>query len=70
MVGESKERLSITALSVEELAKVLAAAGGRGVSRQVIEKHLAAGAPRNPDGTMNLIHYAAWLVREVTTRGD
>jgi hypothetical protein len=62
--------LNITALSVEELARVLAAAGGGGVSRQVIEQHLAAGAPRNPDGTMNLIHYAAWLVRSEAVHAD
>ena len=24
----------------------------------------AAGAPLNADGTLNLVHYAAWLVRE------
>jgi hypothetical protein len=29
---------------------------------------LAAGAPANADGTINLVHYAAWLVREMASR--
>jgi len=28
-----------------------------------------AGAPTNADGTLNLVHYAAWLVKEMG-RGD
>jgi hypothetical protein len=28
-----------------------------------------AGAPANPDGTVHLVHYAAWLLREMG-RGD
>ena len=28
-----------------------------------------AGAPANADGTLNLVHYAAWLVKEIG-RGD
>ena len=24
-----------------------------------------AGAPANPDGTLNLVHYAAWLVQQM-----
>ena len=41
-----------------------------GVGREVLEADLAAGAPTNADGTINLVHYAAWLVRELATRGD
>jgi hypothetical protein len=29
-----------------------------------------AGAPTNGDGTINLVHYAAWLVKEMACRGD
>jgi hypothetical protein len=28
---------------------------------EVIDRHLDEGAPTNGDGTMNLVHYAAWL---------
>ena len=30
----------------------------------MLRADLAAGAPTNPDGTINLVHYAAWLARE------
>ena len=43
---------------------MLSAAGGQQVSEALIRKDMAAGAPTNPDGTLNLVHYAAWLVRE------
>ena len=35
----------------------------------VTEELLAAGAPVNSDGTLNLVHYAAWLVKEMTSGG-
>jgi hypothetical protein len=35
----------------------------------MLEADRAAGAPANPDGTVNLVHYAAWLVKE-SGRGD
>jgi hypothetical protein len=28
-----------------------------------------AGAPTNADGSINLVHYAAWLVKEMATGG-
>jgi hypothetical protein len=31
----------------------------------MIEADLADGAPANPDGTINLVNYTAWLVREL-----
>lgn len=39
-------------------------AGARHASPEAIQADLAAGAPSNPDGTLNLIEYAAWLARE------
>ena len=57
------------ALTIAQAAKVLSAAAGRKIGEDVIREDLAAGAPVNPDGTINLLHYAAWLVREVA-HGD
>jgi hypothetical protein len=34
----------------------------------MIEADRAAGAPTNAGGTINLVHYAAWLVREMASR--
>jgi len=60
-MGE-KKALNPMALTAEEAAKML------GVPREWVEEDLAAGAPRNPDGTINLVHYAAWLNRAVAQR--
>jgi len=50
-----KKVLNPAAMTVEEAAKTL------GVSRQWLEADIAAGAPTNADGTINLVHYGAWL---------
>ena len=47
------------ALTVEQVARML------GVSQQKVRDHVAAGAPTGPDGTVNLVHYTAWLNREL-----
>ena len=38
--------------------------------RPELRRDVEAGAPVNPDGTINLVHYAAWLVKEMAARGD
>jgi hypothetical protein len=55
-------RISITALSVSDLAKLLKRTGSRYASEDAIRKDIDSGAPANPDGTINLINYAAWLL--------
>jgi hypothetical protein len=57
-------------LSVEQAAKLLSAAAKVRVPAEQIAADLEAGAPRNPDGTINLVHYAAWLAKEMGRRGD
>jgi hypothetical protein len=51
-------------LSLEEMAKVLSAGGGRKVTVEQIQEDIAAGAPVGRDGTMSLVAYAAWLSQE------
>ena len=58
-----------TSLTVERTAQILSAAGGREVTEDMVRKDIEAGAPVNDDGTINLVHYAAWLVKE-RARGD
>jgi hypothetical protein len=38
----------------------------------MLDADVAAGAPLNADGTLNLMHYAAWLARQSAggERGD
>jgi len=52
---ENPQTLRPTALTAADVARLL------GVPVEVVQKHLAEGAPRAADGTMNLVHYAAWL---------
>jgi hypothetical protein len=47
--------LNPMAMTADDAARAL------GVPREWLEEDLAAGAPRNADGTLNLLHYAAWL---------
>ncbi len=52
-------------LTPEQAAKLLSAAAKVRVPVEQIAADLEIGAPRNPDGTINLVHYAAWLVKEM-----
>jgi hypothetical protein len=61
--------LSPTALSLADAAALLTRAGGEPVTIEMLEADRAAGAPTNADGTLNLVNYAGWLVREIA-RGD
>jgi len=68
MAGNSSVRQAAVnpqALPVEDLVRLLVGAGARRVTVSEIREQIAAGAPTNADGTVNLIHYAAWLAREV-----
>ncbi len=59
------ETPKITALTPAQLARILAAAGSRRITEAMVRADIDAGAPTNADGTINLVHYTAWLVREV-----
>jgi hypothetical protein len=54
------------ALTVEQLARLLAAAGAKSATADAIRRHVARGAPAGADGRMNLMHYMAWLIRELS----
>ncbi len=58
-----------TALTVAQAAKVLSAAGGRRITEEMVRADIDAGAPANADGTVNLVHYTAWLVKETASGG-
>jgi hypothetical protein len=48
-----------------EAARLLARVSGWPITEAMLQADLAAGAPANADGTIHLVHYAAWLVREM-----
>ena len=49
------------ALTVEQLARAL------GLPAQTVRRHVEDGAPMGTDGTINLIHYAAWLNKRLAS---
>jgi len=52
-----------TALPKEVVVRALRLAGSRTVTLEQLEADVAAGAPVNDDGTVNLIAYAAWILK-------
>ena len=58
----------LTALSVEAVVLLLKRSGSRQATVDTVRADLAAGAPQNADGTINLIAYGAWLVRALAER--
>jgi hypothetical protein len=57
--------LNPSAMTITDAARLLSAVGGASISEATIRADLEAGAPANADGTLNLVHYAAWLVKEM-----
>jgi hypothetical protein len=57
------------ALLLEDLARILTTSGLRSTTVEMLQTDIDEGAPRNADGTVNLVQYAAWLVKELL-RGD
>ena len=56
-------------LRLTDAAKMLSAASGQEITTEKLEQDVVLGAPTNQDGTLNLIHFAAWLVKEMA-RGE
>ena len=56
------------ALAVADAARLLAKASSEPDTEAMIRGDIDDGAPTNPDGTVNLVHYAAWLAMK--TRED
>lgn len=58
----------LTALPVDQVVALLRRSGSQRLDIEALRADIAAGAPLNADGTMNLIVYGAWLVRALATR--
>ncbi len=65
----SKASLNPTAMAIGDAARLLTRIGGQPVNEIMLQSDIDAGAPSNADGSINLVHYAAWLVKEMG-RGD
>lgn len=55
-------------LTPEQAAKLLSAAAKIRIPVKQIAADLEAGAPRNADGTINVLHYGAWLVQQLARK--
>ena len=55
--------LKLTALQPEMLVNLMKQAGSRQISAETLAADFAAGAPKNEDGTINLVEFAAWIVK-------
>jgi hypothetical protein len=63
------DKLSPQAMPASTLAQILSKLGSAPITEAMIRDDLACGAPQNADGTINVVHYVAWLAREMS-RGD
>ena len=66
MQKDTKKPLDITAMKPSDLAVVLSNSFRRKVTEEQVIEIAEAGNLLSPDGTINLIHYAAYLAGEVT----
>lgn len=64
------QRLDPARMTVADAARVLTHIGSSPVTDEMLKGDIDAGAPTNADGTINLVHYAAWLVKEMSARAD
>jgi hypothetical protein len=51
------------------VAGLLTKASGSPITEAMIQADIKAGSPVNPDGTVNLIRYCAWLAQLELQRG-
>ena len=64
--GRQPGPLNPQALRLADLARVLSASGSSPITVEMLQADIDAGAPVNSDGTVNLVHYAAYLVQEMS----
>ena len=64
-MSEGSNQVDPTRLTVEQAAKLLSAAYRERIDVDKIRLDLQEGAPVNSDGTINLVHYSAWQVKEL-----
>jgi len=67
-MADDAPKLNPTALPLADAARLLSAVGGQVVTVEMLRADVAAGAPTNVDGTINVAHYAAWLVAQTGDR--
>ena len=54
---------NIASLRKDGMVRVLVGSGSRTFSEETLEADIAAGAPVNEDGSINLIAYVEWILK-------
>jgi len=62
--------LNPLAVPITDAVRLLSRLGGKPISEATILADIEAGAPANADGTLNLVEFAAWLVKEMGRDGN
>ena len=62
----SESKLNPLSLTPADAARLLSKVGGVNITEDQIREAVAAGAPMNPGGTLNLVHFGAWLLKEMS----
>ena len=62
---DPRRSMNPTALAIADAARLLARVGAPTITEAMLRDDVASGAPTNADGTINLVQYAAWLVKEM-----
>lgn len=68
--GRQAGGISPQSLRLEDVAKIMSGLGPKRVTVEMLLADIDDGAPVNRDGTLNLIHYASWLAKELLCGSD
>ena len=62
----SEPKLNPLSLTPADAARLLSKVGGVNITEDQIREAIAASAPVNPGDTLNLVHFGAWLLKEMS----
>jgi hypothetical protein len=62
---ETKTPLNPLALNPDDLVKILKKSGCRMMTVELLQRDMDGGMPPNDDGTINLVMYVAWMMKEL-----
>ena len=61
---------NLLALTPDQVVDVLVKSGFRGMTLELLHSDFEAGAPRNANGSVHLIHYMAWILKEINSNAN
>ena len=57
--------LNVPPMNKAQFIQVMQHYGCRSITEEKLEEHLAAGAPVNEDGSINIVNFTAWILKEL-----